>query len=143
MGPWSRVLEALTSGLQLALLGPPLAAAVFTLRLVIWPSSPADAPEPGVSSIPLLALGVVSAAYFLSGLPAFLAGLVLPALRQRLPLPLAAIATGLCAVAAYLATFGMHLLTQPNPLGGILPIAGPAFVGVAVAAWLISRRSRV
>ena len=142
MRPWSRVLEALVSGLQLALLAPPLAAAVFTLRLVLWPSSPADAPEPGVGSVLLLALGVVSAAYLLGGLPAFLAGLVLPPLRRRLPLPLAAVSTGLIAVALYLATFGRHLLIQPHAVEGILPIAGPAFLGVAAAAWLVNRRRR-
>ena len=136
----ARVLETLTSGVLVALLAPLIAAAIITLRLVGWPQSGADRVDPSVTSLLLLALGVASAAYFLGGIPAFAAGLVLPTLRRKLPTIVAALVAGCVAVAVYLATFGSHLLGLSDPIAAVLPNTVPAFLGATAAAYLFARK---
>ncbi len=137
-----RALEATASGLLVALLAPPIAAAVFLLNAAVRAGTgpaPFDA-SPG--SVLLLFIGVASGAYLLGAIPAFLAGLALPTLRQLLgPLP-AATATGVLGAVAYAMTFGSHLMPGPNPVDALHHPAFPAFVGVSVAALLTLRVER-
>jgi hypothetical protein len=136
----SRILEAMSSGLYLAIFAPLIAAAIFTLRAVVASSGSAERPDTSFTGIVSLAIGVATGAYLLGGFPAFIAGLFLPTLRRRLSSLPAAVATGFMAVGIYLATFGSHLLTFPNPMASVLPIAVPAFVGATGAAYLFTRR---
>ena len=136
----SRILEAIASGLYLAILAPLIASVIFTVQVMVSSSGSAERPDISFMGIVLLAIGVASGAYLLGGLPAFIAGLLLPTLRRKLSSIPAAVATGLIAVGVYLATLGAHLLTFPNPIPSVIPIAVPAFVGAATAAYLFTRR---
>ena len=79
--------------------------------------------------------------YLLGALPAFSAGVVLPALSRRFSSFVSSVSAGFIAVAFYLATFGAHLLLLPNLLASVLPTAVPAFMGTATAAYLWARRA--
>ena len=136
-----RIFKALASGLYLAVLAPLLASAVFNLYIVVWSWGTADRPDTGFLAIVSLAIGVASGAYLLGALPAFSAGVSLPALRRRFSSFVSSVSAGFIAVAVYLATFGAHLLTLPNPLASVLPTAVPAFMGTATAAYLWARRA--
>ena len=132
----ARSLEALASGLYFAVLAPLLASAVFILYMVVWSSGTADRPDTGFLGIVFLAIGVASGAYPLGAMPAFSAGVVLPALRCGFSSFVSPVSAGFIAVAVYLATFGAHLLTSPNLLASVLPTALPEFMGTATAAYL-------
>jgi len=134
-----RVLEAVTSGLLVALLAPPIAAAVFLVSSAVSTDLLKPPFDANPVSILLLFIGASTATYFLGAIPAFLAGLALPTLRRRLSPVLASAATGLAAVLAYALTFGSHLLAGPRPAEAVVTYALPAFTGVAVAAFLALR----
>lgn len=78
----------------------------------------------------------------LGAIPALLAGLAglaLPTLRRAFGRVPASALTGPLAAVIYLLTSGAHLLSQPRPVASVLMHTGPAFVGVALAAWLATR----
>ncbi len=133
----SRAFEALRSGLFVALLAPLVAAAIFLLVV----ATSGERPEPGIANFCLLFMGIASGAYFLGAVPAFVAGLMLPALRSRLSAVVSALCTGSLGALVYLATFGAHLLSQPQPVRSVLTACVPAFIGTAVASLAVPRRA--
>ena len=138
--PYARhALEALSCGLLLALLAPPVAAVVFIAQAAIAPEASGASFDTGPLNLVLLFIGAASAAYFLGAVPAFLAGLALPALRRRLALFASAVSTGLAASAAYFLTFGSHLLLEPHLVRSLLTYGLPSFIGASLAALFASR----
>ena len=131
-----RILEALRSGLVVALLAPLLAAAVYLLNV----AASGEFVDTSLGSLALLFVGIASGAYFLGAIPAFAAGLSLPALRGKLSRASAAFCAGAVGTVAYLATFGAHLFGQPHPARSILTICVPAFLGTAVATLAVPSR---
>lgn len=135
-----RLLEALANGLLVACLAPPLAAVAFTLMSALSAGTPGEPAEPDWGNAPLLLLlGAATGAYLVGTLPAFVAGLLLPALRRHLSAALAATATGLVGTLVYAMTFGSHLFSGPETWIAIRTYALPAFIGVALAAGLALR----
>ena len=133
----SRVFEALRSGLVVALLAPLVAAAMFLLVV----ATSGERIDPGIGSFVLLFVGIASGAYFLGAVPAFVAGLMLPALRSRLSAVVSALCTGVVGALVYLATFGAHLLSQPQPVRSVLTACVPALIGTAVASLAMPHRA--
>lgn len=138
----ARTLEALASGLFVALLAPAVAAAAFAIGLEVTSEGFVDQSATSPENFILLAIGFASAAYFLGAIPAFLSGLALPVLRRKLSPAFAAFGTGILGAAAYLASFGAHLFSSPHPVRSVLGSAVPAFIGIAVAAYVFARRHR-
>ena len=135
----SRTLEALTSGLYVTLLAPPVAAVAFALVLAIGGVGISESMDTSIASLLLLALGFATGAYFLGAIPAFIAGLALPFLIRNVSRPLALLGCGLIGVLAYLLTFGSHLRTPAFSLQAILTYTGPAFIGTLIAAYALSK----
>ena len=134
-----RIFEALRSGLVVALLAPLLAGAVFMLAMAVFAARSGERLDTSAGSLVLLFLGVASGAYFLGGIPAFVAGLALPVLRARFSSALAALCSGLVGTLVSLATFGSHLFGQPHPAQSILTLCGPALIGTAIATLAVPR----
>ena len=131
------VFQALTNGLMLALMAPPIAGVTFLLIAVASAVSGGQGFKLGVDHIVTLAFGVVTMSYLVGIIPAFFAGLALPSLRKFLPAVLASVATGFLGMLAHhLLAFGFHWLAGSNWLRSISIYALPAFVGVAVAAFI-------
>ena len=137
-----RGLEAVASGLLVALLAPPVAGVLFLLSSVAWSAGAGETLDPSPSSILLLALGVTTGAYLLGVVPAFLAGLALPTLGRLLTPVLASAATGLIGTALYWLLSGSHLMSRPRAIESTLIYTLPAMTGVAVAAFLALRIER-
>ena len=135
----SRTIEALASGLFVALLAPPVAAATLAIGLAIGVVGTSESMNTSIASLLLLALGFTAGAYFLGAIPAFLAGLALPFLIRRASRPLAFAGCGLVGVLAYLLTFGSHLRSPAFSLQAILTYTGPAFIGTFIAAYAFSK----
>ena len=139
MSRFGRILEAVTSGLYVALVAPPLAATAFALGFALTHGASAESIDTSVTSLLLLALGLATGAYFLGAVPAFLAGLALPFLLIWTSRPLASAACGVLGACAYLLTFGSHLLGQSPAAANLLLYALPACLGTSLAAYAYSR----
>ena len=137
-----RAVKAVTNGLLLALMAPPIAAVTFLMVAAASDESARRGFESSVGNIVLLVLGAATGSYFLGAIPSFFAGLALPSLSKLLPAVLASAATGCLGVLAYSLTFGSHLLAGPNLLSSLGIYALPAFVGVSTAAFIAQRIER-
>ena len=126
------IFQAITNGLMLALMAPPIAGVTFILVAV----ASAESAGQGLDHIAILVLGTVTFSYLFGVIPAFFAGLALPSLRKLLPAVLASAATGFLGMLGYLFTVGFHLPSASDSLRWISINALPAFVGVAVAAFI-------
>lgn len=136
----SLILNSLACGLFVALLAPAIAGALFGLGLLALPTTPSNPIDMRPGSLVLFAIGIASGTYLLGAIPAFIAGLALPALRRRSSKLITSIATGVIGCAVFLVTFGAHLLTQPLSMltAGIYLI--PAFLGIFVASCVFTVR---
>jgi hypothetical protein len=135
-----RLLESLASGFFICLLAPSLAAATYA-GIVSFSTDLLSTTQRSASSYLLSALGVLTGAYILGAIPAFLAGSALPTLRRYLPVVPAAMFTGCLGALAYFATFGSHLLSESHLRSSAWTIGIPAAVGTAIAAYVYARRS--
>jgi len=129
----SRILEATASGLLVALLAPPLAAATFLAIACLSPGAMPEQSDSGLSSLVLLFLGAASGAYLLGGIPSFVAGSALPMLRRRLSPAGSAASVGLLATGAYFLSFGSHLLQGAELVATLLTYGVPSFAGAMMA----------
>jgi hypothetical protein len=134
------VIKAVKEGLQLALLAPPVAAAIFVAFLAV---SNAFSPHPEEFSARSLFGVVLSAlvgAYLLGGIPSFVGGLVLRPLSRRFKPFTTSCLIGGVVLAVYTLTFGAHLISDAKGLIWYLPYAVPAFLGSAIPAYHLARR---
>jgi len=140
----ARVLESVMNGLQLALAAPPLAAALLGLMMLLQSGAALSSMDLSLGNSAGLALGFLTGAYFLGVVPAFVAGLLLPTLRQWLsPLP-AALASGSTACSVYLLMFWPPGLASAGVRRAWvllpMPVLGAGFLAVTGLAWLLARR---
>jgi hypothetical protein len=134
------VLKAVQSGLQLALLAPPVAAVLFTAFLVVSNSASPRPEQLGAASVSGLLFASLLSTYFLGGISAFVGGLALRPIAQLLPpLPTSCLVGGI-VLAVYSLTFGAHLASGTKGIVWYLPYAIPAFLGGAVPAYYLARR---
>ena len=132
--------ESVLSGFYLALLAPPFAIVSFILIAILSPRGTASGMELNFHEISIMIFSMGVFGYLLGAPPAFVAGLVFPAIRRRLTAPLAAIATGSLAASIFLAPVGLHLFANGKPTQHLMTLALPAFFGTAIAAYLLARR---
>ncbi len=134
-----RLLQSLASGLLSALLAP----AIGALLMAAWIGLKSDlGAQFSAGDAPGLALALLTAAYLLGTVPAFLTGMALPLLQSKLPLPAAAMCTGALGAGVFAATFGAHLLEAARAAGAFPVSLLIAFVAGTVTASLVTRIHR-